>query len=447
MPNRLNKIEVDGSEYELEDIERDTFQRIGSTVCYDTNSSGTKGVWTVTIPNITALFEGLTIKVRLRLQYDSTNTLNLNGLGAKTVYYQYGSKLTSHYPINSILALTYTTDATSSGTDRSGWIVEKVYYSTDNYTLRDYYLQYYPVETLYRYQVCFINKDSKLVPANSISNSTATNKTLTTQSFDINKDIYYYNSTTTVATTGVTAAATLYRQVLADLKYSFNTGTTLVKYKPVYLVVVPQDDGQVKLSSNPIKQDLPTADTDEIYVFLGVAYDSSRINLNIHHPKYTRVGGKIVSWPLIKHINYAAPSAIINSYALLPLFGGSCTLNNGDLLTLSYSTEDRIIGDIEITNSESIAISLNNGADKAWIELVNVDDNSIIAHSYHGVIYDMGKIKNSKFQRIRVYKYADYSDITGMADPYVIRDRLSPSVCSITLDKSNNLYWLVDLRG
>ena len=56
-------------------------------------------------------------------------------------------------------------------------------------------------------------------------------------------------------------------------------------------------------------------------------------------------------------------------------------------------------------------------------------------------------IKNSKFQRIRVYKYADYSDITGMADPYVIRDRLSPAVCSITLDKSNNLYWLVDLRG
>ena len=48
------------------------FQTIGYLKCYDTGTSDTAGTWTVSIPNITKLTEGLTIKIRLKTSYNST---------------------------------------------------------------------------------------------------------------------------------------------------------------------------------------------------------------------------------------------------------------------------------------------------------------------------------------------------------------------------------------
>lgn len=267
--------------------------KIAALNCYDTGASDTAGTWTVTIPSITALTEGLTIKIRLKTSYNSTtNTLNLNGLGAKTIYFRYGNKLTSHYAKNSVLALTYTTDAISSGNDRTGWIIENIYDSTNTYQLRKYYTRYKTKSALYRYMICFINKDDELIPANNVSNSTATTKALTTESFMLSKGIYYYNSTTTVAAANYTGNATLYQQLgLVDLRYSFNTGTTLTANKPVYLVVTPQADGQVKLASTTITQALPTSTINNLYIFLGTAYDTYRIELTIDHPVYVYRNG------------------------------------------------------------------------------------------------------------------------------------------------------------
>lgn len=267
--------------------------KVAALNCYDTGASDTAGTWTVTIPGITALTEGLTIKIRLKTSYNgTTNTLNLNGLGAKTIYFRYGNKLTSHYSKESVLALTYTTNAISSGNDRTGWIIENIYDSTNTYQLRKYYTRYKTKSALYRYMICFINKDDELIPTNNVNNSTATTKALTTESFMPSKGIYYYNSTTTVAAAGYTENATLYQQLgLVDLRYSFNTGTTLTANKPVYLVVTPQADGQVKLASTPITQTLPTSAINNLYVFLGTAYDNYRIELTIEHPIYVYRNG------------------------------------------------------------------------------------------------------------------------------------------------------------
>ena len=267
--------------------------KVAALNCYDTGASDTAGTWTVTIPGITTLTEGLTIKIRLKTSYNgTTNTLNLNGLGAKTVYFRYGNKLTSHYSKESVLALTYTANAISSGTDKTGWIIENIYNSTNTYQLRKYYTRYKAKSALYRYMICFINKNDELIPANNVSNSTATTKTLTTESFMLSKGIYYYNSTTTVAAAGYTGNSTLYQQLgLIDLRYSFNTGTTLTANKPVYLVVTAQIDGQVKLASTPIAQALPTSATNNLYVFLGTAYDNYRIELTIKHPIYVYRNG------------------------------------------------------------------------------------------------------------------------------------------------------------
>lgn len=261
----------------------------GVSNCYDTSTTDTAGTWTTSIPNITELTEGLTIKIRLKTSYNGTiNTLNVNGLGAKTIYFRYGNKLTSHYGKESVLALTYTSNAISSGTDRSGWIVENIYDSTNTFQLRKYYSRYTTKSVLYRYMICFVNKDNLLVPANNVNNSTATTKTLTTDSFDLSKGIYYYNSTTTVAAGGLTGTAILYQQIgLLDLRYSFNTGTTLVAHKPVYLVVSRSGTyGEVVLATNPIAQEMPTTNDENYYVFLGYAYDTYRIELTLDHPIY-----------------------------------------------------------------------------------------------------------------------------------------------------------------
>ena len=270
--------------------------KVAALNCYDTGASDTAGTWTVTIPGITALTEGLTIKIRLKTSYNgTTNTLNLNGLGAKTVYFRYGNKLTSHYSKESVLALTYTTNAISSGNDKTGWIIENIYDSTNTHQLRKYYTRYKAKSALYRYMICFVNKDDELIPANNVSNSTATTKALTTESFMLSKGIYYYNSTTTVAAAGYTGNSTLYQQLgLIDLRYSFNTGTTLTANKPVYLVVTPQTDGQVKLASTPIVQAL-SVNYDDLYIFLGTAYDNYRIELTIEHPIYVYRDGHYYS--------------------------------------------------------------------------------------------------------------------------------------------------------
>lgn len=209
-------------------------------------------------------------------------------MGAKTIYFRYGNKLTSHYAKESVLALTYTKNAISSGNDKSGWIIENIYDSTNTFQLRKYYSRYTTKSVLYRYMICFVNKDNLLVPANNVNNSTSTNKTLTTDNFDLSKGIYYYNSTTTVAAGELTNTGTLYQQIgLVNLQYSFNTGTTLTANKPVYLAVTPLGEHEeVILASTPIVQALPTTNDGNCYVFLGYAYDNYRIELTLDHPVY-----------------------------------------------------------------------------------------------------------------------------------------------------------------
>ena len=302
--------------------------------CYNTSTTDKAGTWTVSIPNVTELTEGLTIKIRLKTSYNSTtNTLNVNGLGAKTIYFRYGNKLTSHYAKESVLALTYTENAISSGNDRSGWIIENIYDSTNTFQLRKYYSRYKTKSALYRYMICFVNKDDELIPANNVSNSTATTKTLTTESFMPSKGIYYYNSTTTIAAASYTGNATLYQQLgLLDLRYSFNTGTTLTANKPVYLVVTPQTDGQVKLASTPIAQTLPTSDTDNLYVFLGTAYDNYRIELTIEHPIYVYRNG------------YCESLDMSHDRALDSISSMAHTHSNKSILdntTASFTTDDK----------------------------------------------------------------------------------------------------------
>jgi hypothetical protein len=129
-------------------------------------------------------------------------------------------------------------DATTYGMTETGDRNDPNYYN------RTYYSSRTTSAVLYRYQFCLTKSDGTLIPVNSVNNSVATNKTLTIDNFDPFGEIFYWNSTSTYAANAVVGDGALYRQYLADLRYSFNCGgydttPTLIARMPLYLVATP----------------------------------------------------------------------------------------------------------------------------------------------------------------------------------------------------------------
>lgn len=87
----------------------------------ETSTNDAAGNWTATIDGITKLYDGLTIALRLNSTYSRTyNSLNVNNLGAKIVWYRKNSRLTSHVPNGAEIFLTYRVNAGSYTTPSSG---------------------------------------------------------------------------------------------------------------------------------------------------------------------------------------------------------------------------------------------------------------------------------------------------------------------------------------
>ena len=170
-----------------------------------------------------------------------------------------------------------------------------------NYYNREYYTSRKTKNALYRYQLCLTDSTGELIPVNSVNNNVATNKTLTTDSFDPFGEIFYWNSTNTYSANTNIGNVNLYRQYLADFRYSFNCGgydttSTLTAREPLYLVAVPQSDGTAKLHDSPLTQVLPTTDDGLIYIYLGRVYEDTkpyRVVLTFYHPVYWYKDGTV----------------------------------------------------------------------------------------------------------------------------------------------------------
>lgn len=164
-----------------------------------------------------------------------------------------------------------------------------------NYYHRLYSNRFITSAALYRYQLVFTQDDTTVVPMNSVNNSIATTKTLTTASFDPFGPIYYYASTTTYsANTRIASDATLYDQNRFDLRYATNVGTTLTQWSPVYLVMQMNDDGRTaKLHSSPITQTLPSTEDGLLYRLLGIAYSNYQLEMFLDKPVYQYKNGSI----------------------------------------------------------------------------------------------------------------------------------------------------------
>lgn len=121
------------------------FAPSNSGIYYVEGTGTTAGTWTGSNSEITSYYDGLTILYKVNIAGASTTKLNINSLGAKTVYRYGTTKLTTQYPVNSVILISYMADLNSGC-----WMVigdydantyQRLYPTTDNVE--------YPITTRY----------------------------------------------------------------------------------------------------------------------------------------------------------------------------------------------------------------------------------------------------------------------------------------------------------
>ena len=265
------------------------------------DSTSTATVFTAQIEGVTEYQDGLAVMLKNGVITSATGfTININGLGAKPVYNNMAAASAETTLFNANYTMLFVYDSTRI--EGGAWILYRGYNSDTNtigYQVRTNSYSLPAKDKFVRYRLLFESADREhFVPANTSTSTNATGKRDTNQT-PINPFglIVYYGATAAVAADARPGAASLWQQYVVTLGYSFNrTGAalTLTSWKPVYLKCAPQADGSAIIDADtPYVQDLPTTNDGKIYIFLGVAYSATAIELNINHPIYYHDGTKI----------------------------------------------------------------------------------------------------------------------------------------------------------
>lgn len=280
------------------------------------------------------------------------------------------ARLTTHYSVDDVVTLfydasgvvtTYALAGASNTADISGgcWRVLNYYDSGNSNDTATMYIRhnhgtFAPTTALYSYELCLQSfaDNAKLIPVNTTQKSTANSKTtITTAEFDPFADIIYYSRDATVnANTNIGVSYVWLAYSLIDLRYSFNTASTLTANKDIYIVAKMQDNGSAKLrnpgatgnnaaatatgaNAGPITQTLPTSDDGYIYIKLGRAYDSYRCSVDYQHQIYWYKNGKVRLYPDTGcPITKYGPSAAFSS---LPVTFENAAIT-ADMVVLNY---------------------------------------------------------------------------------------------------------------
>lgn len=391
----------------------------------EVDSTSTSTVFTATIPNIAAYYDGLTILLKNGVVTSASGfTINVNGLGAKPSYSNMatGNPTTPTAPTRdtTIFNINYTMLFTYSSTLVSGgcWICYRGYDANTNtigYQLRTNSYTLPTTQKFYRYRLLFTSADNThFVPANTSSSTNATSSR-TTNTTPINPfgPILYYGSTTAVEANAKPGATVLWQQYTLTLGYSFNnTGAALVltTSAPVYIRCTPQEDGSAVMDY--FTQSLPTTADGKIYILLGYAYSATAIELLMEHPVYCFKDGRLQQWVNAKNVPVASdstPSALGTASA-----GTSSDYSRADHVHQkpTYTATDIGLGNVENVRQYSASnpppypvTSVNGDTGAVTIETlpaVSSADNGKILTVVNGVwtaaelpIYSGGVIDNA----------------------------------------------------
>ena len=361
----------------------------GDTFYVKGTQTGTTGSWTGNLPEVDALYDGLSIDYWLPYSGSGNATLNLtlkNGTttGAINCYTQSTNRLTTHVPQFAVCHLTYQT-VTISGTSYTGWWLTRPNDSNDT-AVYTYRLGYFTANSaVYRYQFLFQMDGDKLTPLNNVNNDTGTSKTLLTDvEFDPFGYIFWWNTTNTVNANALLNTWGAMRNAgLCDMRYTFNCGSTLTVNKPIYLKTVLQSSGKVKLATgDPLTYTLPSTNDGYLYIYLGRTQENYRIDLYPEHPIYYHDGTSLREYV---HPDLATTSfpGLMSSSDKSKLDGIASNANNYSLPTASSSTK----GGIKVGSGLSISSEVlsNSGVRNA----AQGSSNGTIAMNINGTTTDI----------------------------------------------------------
>lgn len=261
--------------------------------------------FTVTVPGIRELVSGVCCLIRNGVITSASGCkLNVNGLGAKPIYSSMAAATAVTTAFNVSYTMLFVYDGTNTRVSGGCWVM---YYGIDNntntigYQLRTNSYSMPMTSVVYRYRLLFTSKDgAHFVPANnSTSTNATTNRSVCQDPIDPHGPIVYYGTTAAVNQGSRPAVASLWQQYQVTLGYSFAKGSALqmTPWAPVYLMCTPQSDGSAIIdSTTPWVQALPNTNDGKIYIFLGVAYSETALELNMLHPVYYHDGTAIRIW-------------------------------------------------------------------------------------------------------------------------------------------------------
>lgn len=227
-------------------------------------------------------------------------TLNINGTGAKAVYFGGAA-------------------VTSTGCAEASGGVLAVYYDGTNFQLfgsqrtldYDTYDRTYWNNSItagvaiYDYKLLMQAADGKFYPL-TLETGTGTTKTVSTQEFLFDAPILWYNSTTDVAANGTTT--NVYSEFYGTtLQYTANA-SAFTSQALIYLKGTIQANGTFKLDNTSytswLTQTLPTTDDGFVYIQLGYMYTTANMRLTSRHPAYWYKDGMLR--PYTGKIGYAS---------------------------------------------------------------------------------------------------------------------------------------------
>ena len=274
---------------------------------YATSASDTRGHWTVSIPGITSLYDGLKIHVKLSTYWygngEAYNTLNVNGLGAKMVWWRYNSRLTTHFDKNAEVTLTYRSDCgsyeptvttgelTKGTVYTDGWMADYAYYSQNLEDLRYYYSRPYAGSTISAHHLCAFDETGKLIMLTNESGS-GSSFTPTTTAFRPEDIVCCVSNVTAGNQVG---EGQIYNQRAACYT-NYNFGTQPTVASTIYLAGYAFDDGLFVLNTSNWFKYVPSNTTASLstyfntgtyYIRVGVGYgNSSYFTLFAHNDVY-----------------------------------------------------------------------------------------------------------------------------------------------------------------
>lgn len=319
----------------------------------EVDATSTSTAFTATVPGIYELENGVCMFLRNgQITSASGFTINVNGLGDKPVYNNMttgsdradpatvATRDTTIFNVAYTMFFVYSTEP-NINSGNGGWICYRGYNSDTNtvgYQLRTNSTTLKTYDKTRYYRMFFTSADgTHWVPANTgTDNSATSSKTVNQRPINPFGRIIYYSANTSFAAESGVNATYCWDQYAFALGYSFNrTGAalTLTTQTPVYLKCAPQADGSAIMdSTTPIVQALPSTEDGKIYIFLGIAYSATNIELIPNHPVYYYKDNAIRLW------TSAAAVSTIEPATANPIVNGTAAVGT----SVKYAREDHV---------------------------------------------------------------------------------------------------------